>query len=115
MVRNPHFCPLSWKNNIKDKELSPAARVLESRPSSILNQLLGVSDRFLDSSEFVFLHQQDADFQQMYVKGTLCHLKKWRIIKLSGSPHQVVRESMYEMSSLKCVKCKTGDWPTGMK
>lgn len=66
VLRNPHFCP--QKTSIKDKELVAAARDLESRSSSILNQLLWVSGRCLDSSESVFLHQPDADFLKIYTK-----------------------------------------------
>lgn len=34
--------------------------------------------------------------------------EKRRIIKLSGSPHQVISGSWYGVSSLKSVKCKRG-------
>lgn len=62
--RNPHLCAVLWVKSIKVKVLSPAARVSESGPSSTLKQVLWVLDRFIGSSEFVFLHQQDADFPQ---------------------------------------------------
>lgn len=54
VLNKPHLCPLPWKKSIKDKELSPEDWVLESRPSSMLNQLLWVLGSFRDSSEFVF-------------------------------------------------------------